>query len=140
MSTARPLALPCFAFSAVVAVVILLVPVLSPLAHADDEYTNYWGAIAYSQTTGKWGYSRHWLSEVNARRVAVKNCEAADAKVVIIVGNYWCALALGDDKTAYGTGYSKDADEARKFALAECNKRTKNAKVVVCFNTRDDDR
>ena len=111
-----------------------------PSARADDQYTNYWGAIAYSQSTGKWGYSRHWLSEVNARRVAIKNCEADDAKVVIVVGNYWCALALGDDQTAYGTGYSKDADEARKLALEECKKRSTNCKVVICFNTRDDDR
>jgi hypothetical protein len=111
-----------------------------PRATADDQYTNYWGAIAYSQTTGAWGYSRHWLSEVNARRVALKNCEAQDAKIVMVVGNYWCALALGDDKSAYGVGYSKDADEARRFALEECQKRTKNCKIVVCFNTRDDDR
>jgi hypothetical protein len=110
-----------------------------PPAQADESDNNYWGAIAYSQTTGKWGYSRHWLSEVNARRVARDNCKAEDAKVVLVVGNYWCALALGDDVTAYGTGYSKDADEAKKFALAECKKRTTNCKVVLCFNTRDDD-
>ena len=132
MSTAR-------SFLAGLLAALLFFPV-APSARADDENTNYWGAIAYSQSTGKWGYSRHWLSEVNARRVAIKNCEADDAKVVIVVGNYWCALALGDDMTAFGTGYSKDADEAKKFALEECRKRTKNCRVVVCFNTRDDDR
>jgi hypothetical protein len=104
-----------------------------------DDVSNYWGAIAYSQSTGKWGYSRTWLSEVNARRVAIENCEAKDAKVVLAVGNYWCALALGDDVTAYGTGYAETADEAKRFALEECAKRTANSKIVVCFNTRDDD-
>lgn len=135
MSTARPLVLSCLAW--LLASFLLHEVVTS--AHADDAYTNYWGAIAYSQATGRWGYSRHWLSEVNARRVAIKNCKADDAEVVIVVGNYWCALALGDDVTAYGTGHSKDADEARKFALEECKKRTTNCKVVICFNTRDDD-
>ena len=28
--------------------------------------------------------------------------------------------------------------KAKKFALAECQKRTKNCKIIVCFNTRDD--
>jgi hypothetical protein len=119
------------------AAVLAILP--QAVSRADDENTNYWGAIAYSQSTGRWGYSRHWLSEVNARRVALKNCNADDAKIVLMAGNYWAALALGDDMSAYGVGYSKNADEAKRIALEECKKRTTNCKVVVFFNTRDDD-
>jgi len=68
----------------------------------------------------------------------VENSKAKDAKVVLVVGNYWCALALGDDKTAYGVGYNTSPEKAKKTALEECQKRTTNCKVVVCFNTRDD--
>ncbi len=138
MATTRPSAVPKLlrALPALLAALALLIPLPS---RADDANTNYWGAIAYSKSTGNWGYSRHWLSEVNARRVAKKNCEADDAEIVLTGGNCWCALALGDDMTAYGVGYSKDADEAKKFALDECKKRTTNCKVVVFFNTRDDD-
>lgn len=118
---------------------LALLPPLREHPAVADENSTYWGAIAYSQSTGAWGYSRRWLSEVNARRVALKNCEAEDARIVLVVGNYWCALALGDDVSAYGTGYAKTAEQARRFALEECRKRTTNCKVVVCFNTRDDD-
>jgi hypothetical protein len=47
----------------------------------------------------------------------------------------WMALALGDDKSAYGWGHAGNRTEAESFALENCAKRTKNAKVVLSFAT-----
>jgi hypothetical protein len=90
------------------------------------------GAIAYSQSTGDWGYATGGRS---AAYNALKNCKAADAKVIAQKLDCWMALALGDDKSAYGWGYAGNRAEAEAFALEDCRKRTKNAKIVVSFCT-----
>jgi serine/threonine-protein kinase len=92
----------------------------------------YYAAIAYSTSTGRYGYSHDWTARINAERVARKNCEATDAKVLVVVGNGFCALAVGDDKTAYGFGYAETDAEAKEIALRECRKRTANCRVAVC--------
>lgn len=104
----------------------------------DDNYTTYYAAIAFSQSTGRWGYSSGFSAEVNARRQSLKNCVAKDCKVVLMVGNGYAALALGDDTSAYGFGHSKTdqgANVARRFALDACAKRTRNCKVVVSVHS-----
>lgn len=113
---------------------LVLNPIVMPALQArqtDDNYTTYYAAIAFSQSTGRWGYSTGFSAEVNARRQSLRNCVAKDCKVVLMVGNGYAALALGDDTTAYGFGHSKGADVARRFALDACSKRTRNCKIVV---------
>ena len=66
---------------------------------------------------------------------ALKNCIAADAKVIAQKLDCWMALALGDDKTACGWGYAGNRADAEKHALEDCKKRTTNVKIVVSFCT-----
>ncbi len=92
------------------------------------------GVIAYSPTTGKWGYSFGYGRGDVTR--ALQFCEDPQAKVIVSPTSCcWMALALGDDKSAYGYGYAGNRADAERNALDECHKRTKNAKVAVSFCT-----
>jgi hypothetical protein len=81
------------------------------------------------------GYSYGWLSDTNARRAARTNCKANDARVILVVGNGYAALALGDDASAYGYGYGDTAAEVKRHALADCRQRTTNCYVAVCVHS-----
>lgn len=91
------------------------------------------GAIAYSESTGNWGYATGGgrSSVYNA----IQNCKAADAKIIAQKFDCWMALALGDDKSAFGWGFAGNRIEAESFALEDCKKRTANAKIVLSFCT-----
>jgi hypothetical protein len=97
---------------------------------------NTFAAIAYSQSTGKWGYAYDRSIADFARKSARENSKADDAKVVVAVGNMWCALAIGDDKTAYGVGTGGSADIAAQLALRAARERTTNCRVVICVHSR----
>lgn len=90
------------------------------------------GAIAFSESTGRWGYSPG--GGRNAPYMAIQYCNAPDAKVIAQKFDCWMALALGDHNI-YGWGYAGNSDDAERFALQECSKRTKNSKVVLSFCT-----
>jgi hypothetical protein len=91
------------------------------------------GSIAYSAATGKWSYATGGARSNGYK--ALQNCKAEDAKVIAYQFDCWMALALGDDKSAYGWGFAGNRAEAESRALEYCSKRTKNAKVVVSFCT-----
>lgn len=101
--------------------------------------TSY-AAIAYSEETGRYGYNYDSPSRDIAEILARRRCQAKDAKVVAWVRNGFCALALGDGG-AWGVGWS-DGDgasdaTAKKTALANCQQRGKNARLVVCVCSLD---
>src|SRR5262245_5130093 len=95
-------------------------------------------AIAYSAKTGNVGVAYNFGDRWSAEKEAIKLCDADDAKVVVWVNNGFCALALGEDKGAYGVGWSwgdgANTRDAKQNALEEADKRTKNTyiKVVAC--------
>lgn len=91
------------------------------------------GAIAYSQSTGNFGYQTG--GGRNAPYMALKRCNASDAKIIAQKFDCWMALALGDDKSAYGWGYGGNRIDAERNALEECRKRTTHAKIVASFCT-----
>lgn len=99
-----------------------------------------YAAIAFSEKTGRYGYTYDQMSRDIAEVLARRRCrngdpKVDDAKVVGWVHNGWVALARGDNG-AWGVGYSHGNGatnkEAKERALAECRKRGKNAKLVVC--------
>ena len=104
---------------------------LAPRALADDG--DKFAAIAFSQSTGSYGYGYGFDARSGAENEALAQCSGDDAKVVVWVKNGWCALAVGDDN-AYGYGWAEDLGTARKIALAECRKRTTNSRVVICVS------
>lgn len=99
--------------------------------------TDFWACISYSPSTGKFGSSCNWTADINAKRQSRDNCNAKDAKPVVMCCNGWCSLALGDDKEAFGVGWGADRQTAEKFALQSAKERTKGAKVVFSINARE---
>src|SRR5205823_212946 len=67
---------------------------------------NTYAAIAYSPAMGNYGYGYNYGSRTAAEAAAIRNCKADDARIVTWVNNGFCALALGEDKTAWGVGWS----------------------------------
>jgi hypothetical protein len=99
--------------------------------------TDYWAAIAYSPDTGKYGSSGEWPSRDNAERAARRNCNAQDARVVVLCCNGWCALALGETgKGGWGVGWGPSQELADRFALAGARENTRGARVVYSINAR----
>jgi hypothetical protein len=104
-------------------------------------YGSTYAAIAYSPATGKFGYGYNCGSRASAEAMALNNCPAADARIVTWVNNGFCSLALGDNKSRWGTGYSWGAGAtntaARNTALANCRARTSGARIVLCVCSTD---
>jgi hypothetical protein len=95
----------------------------------------YYAGIAYSQSTGKIGYTaRQARTEDAAKMLAVQSCGAPDAKTYIWGPNQWVAIATVDGvigTAGFGRG---DTDaEAQQKALAECGKRAAGRAYRVAF-------
>ena len=74
-------------------------------------YTRCWAAyaaIAYSPSTGSFGYSYECDSQYQAERIAISKCSGSDARVEVWVSNGWVALAC-NDRGQWGTGWSTDS-------------------------------
>jgi hypothetical protein len=123
------------------ALVGLLALAPAPKARADvvidlDTYA----AVAYSPSTGQYGYAWNFYSRSAAERVALVHCKADDARIVGWVQGGWLVLMIGDNN-AYGVGYTYGAGAANTDALEtareECLQRAKKVKVVVCLCSGD---
>src|SRR6266446_1862918 len=79
--------------------------VAAPAAKADVtiDFDTY-AAIAFSKSTGKYGYAYNYYSKSAAERAALARCPQADAKIVGWVKGGWLALAVGDNH-AYGVAW-----------------------------------
>jgi hypothetical protein len=112
-------------------------------ARAGDTVTgnDTYAAIAYSPETGKYGYGHGYGNRWAAERAALKECKAADARIVTWVHDGFCALALGDDQSCWGVGWTFNDGatntEAKQSALQECRARTTNARIVLCICSND---
>ena len=51
-----------------------------PRAQAESDGVTTWAAVAYSPATGKYGYGRGFYAEINAKRRALNQCGAHDAR------------------------------------------------------------
>jgi hypothetical protein len=83
----------------------------APTAWAD----NYFGAIAYAPSTGRYGYSYGKDCLATAEVVAAGNCLGPDRRVVVWVANGYAALAVnhnGGYGAAWSTTCQADADQA----------------------------
>ena len=94
---------------------------------AGDAYS----AIAYSPSTGRYGVAVAKASKSEAEVESVRQCDAKDAKTVVVAKNTCCALALGKDKSVYGVGEAEKEKEAQQMALDQCRKKTTDCNVVV---------
>ena len=89
------------------------------------------GAIAYSRSTGTYGYSYNHFSQADAEQDALSRCDAADRAIIGWMRNAHGALAVGDDAEHYGWAWGATRDEAQQAALAHCRERTSNCRIAV---------
>jgi hypothetical protein len=99
----------------------------------------FYAGIAYSQSTGKIGYTaRQARTEADVQRLAAANAGAPDAKTFIWGLNEWVAIAVVDGKIGVA-GFARDRnpDQAQQKALAECRKRAKGeaCRVALCIHS-----
>jgi len=109
---------------------------LEPNASAADK-TDFWAAIAYSPSTGRWAGSCNWNTDVDASRVAREKCNASDARTLVMCRNGWCALAASDSSSGWGVGCDVDRDSAENRALEQAAKVMKGARVIYSINSRE---
>jgi hypothetical protein len=99
----------------------------------------YVASIAYSQSTGKVGFSaRQATTKEGADALAIRMCGAPDAKVWMWGQNQWVAIAAVAGQVGNaGFGRGNTADEAQQRAMAECAKRAADHKyrVVLCVHS-----
>jgi hypothetical protein len=94
--------------------------------------TDHYAAIAYSQSTGRYGYAFGYSTLAEAREMAQTRCGSVDACQAGWARNGWyCALAVGADGS-YGYGSGSTAARARAVALGNCRKYTNDCKIAVC--------
>ncbi len=81
---------------------------------------NHFAAIAYSPLTGRYGYASGATSLLAAKAVAIANCGACDARVMVWVENGWAAFAVSPNG-AVGYGVSaRSLAQAEAIALSGC--------------------
>lgn len=94
-----------------------------------------YGAIAYSPSTERYGWSWRCRDRPTAEQTALASCPVPDAQL-LVWGEATClALAIGDRGT-FGFGWGNDSQVASRFALAECHKHSSTARLVLLFDTR----
>ena len=92
-------------------------------------YDNY-GAIAYSGSTGNWGYSYDYGSRAQAENSALSRCGKNDCEIKVWFKNSCGALAKASNG-ALGWSYAADSrSEAESIALSECRSRGSNCRIL----------
>ncbi|WP_280253360.1 DUF4189 domain-containing protein [Nocardia abscessus] len=88
--------------------------VSTPTAHA---YTNNYGAIALSTSTGLIGYSYDYPTSSAAQQRAVSSCGAADCESVVWFRNGCGAVAYSSGSGSWSWGYASSRRSAQSQAL-----------------------
>jgi serine/threonine-protein kinase len=94
-----------------------------------------YGAIAYSPTTGRYGWSCRAPERATAEKIAINSCGTADATIVVWGGDTHLALALGDGQ-AYGSAWDANRSRAEQKALETCSRYGTNCRVALQIDTR----
>jgi len=99
---------------------------LAPSAHA----YNLYAAVAYSDSTGRWGYSFDNYTLIDAMANAEAQCGVYDCEAKSYVMNGCTALARGYG-WGLGWGISTSLASARYQAVRQCELRDYACSVVV---------
>ncbi len=97
-----------------------------------------YGAIAYSSSTGRCGYSQGHGSADGAIAAAKANCGESDCVWKAWFRDSCGALARAESgATGYSHGFN-NMDDAKKRALAECQNRGSNCRLIcwACSGNR----
>jgi len=91
-----------------------------------------YGAIAYSPSSGAWGYSYNYGSRGAAEGRALRECRVrgSGCRSIVWFRNACGALASGNGN-AYGWAWNTSRATARRRALRECRARTSGCRIRV---------
>lgn len=95
-----------------------------------------YAAVAFSPSTGLYGYGNGYATKDEAIEKAVQECGGRDA-ITRWARNSWLALAISDRTSAgygWGSGWAETASEAREIARDKCLEKNDEARVVVCIS------
>lgn len=81
-----------------------------------------YGAIAYSVSSGAWGYSEEYSGRTAAQNRAVKECRTQDCQVAAWFYNSCGALAASGTNGPWGAAQGANEARARQSAQARCAK------------------
>lgn len=89
------------------------------------------GAIAFSASTGKFGWVKNTANKADAQAEAVAQCGVDDCDTIVVFP-HCAALSVGD---GFGMGFSADKSvtKAEETALAQCDGFTTNCIVSASF-------
>ncbi|HVS36794.1 MAG TPA: DUF4189 domain-containing protein [Gemmataceae bacterium] len=76
-------------------------------------------AIAYSPSTGAYGYAYGKACRDEAERTALGYCKGADARILVSCEDSCAALAVGDNGV-YGYATADTRREAERLAIQKC--------------------
>ncbi len=116
---------------------VFVVTLALVLGSASQAAGDTFAAVAYSPSTGRWGYGNGYLTKSEAITRARHECGKRDARTNWCK-NAWIALALSDQNPGgWGSSWGETPEAAKHAAIAECLARNPDAHVVVCvFSSR----
>ena len=111
--------------------VMIAATIALSLAAAPAMAEKVFGAIAFSASTGKFGWVKNTAKKADAQSEAVVQCGVDDCDTVVIFPSC-AALSVGD---GYGMGFSADKSvtKAEETALAQCDGFTTNCIISASF-------
>jgi hypothetical protein len=84
-----------------------------------------YGAFAYDDANRQFGYSVDQKSDADAATAALKDCGTDKCKIVFRTEPKQCgAIAVAENKKAWGGARRDRIDKAKVAAIANCQKRT----------------
>ena len=95
---------------------------------------DHFGAVAYSSSSGAYGYSYGKSTLGSAKATALNKC-GRGGQVVGWAKNCYLALSLGRTRGAYGFGYGNSKGEANALALRYCSRHTTNCYIAISVFT-----
>ena len=92
-----------------------------------------YGAVAWDNTAGVYGYSVGQPSKRLAKLEAIKDCNSAGCKVVSNFANTCTAMAFGQKSNSGFSSIQGDINKsvAEKMALSACNAEARNCEIIM---------
>jgi serine/threonine-protein kinase len=114
----------------------------APRAQADSIDFSTYAAVAFSSSTGSYGYAWNYGTRGEAEQAALSRCTASDGRIVGWVQGGWLVLAIGENNLygvgwEYGDGATNTVAEQR--AINECHSRGDNVRTLICLCSGDID-
>jgi hypothetical protein len=92
---------------------------------------DYWGALAFSERTHKYGWAINYNSKRSASERALSECTAGDCEVVLTFANSCGAYATSAGDAHWGWAIGYDRADAESKALAQCERRGGGCRIRV---------